>query len=155
MDFTGFASVTAITIICWLIGEVFSNLPIDNKWIPSIVGGFGALLGVVGWLLMAEFPANDILTAFAVGIVSGLASTGADQIWKQSHPSDKGRITVLAREDDDAEDEDSDFSLSVEMADVTDAGTDSFTRSIPVLPYEDLRSCFAQDDKPSDGEDEV
>lgn len=98
MDFTGIASVTAITVICWLIGEVFSNLPIENKWIPSIVGGFGMLLGVVGWLVMPEFPADNILTAFAVGIVSGLASTGADQIWKQIHPSDKGRIVFPCNE---------------------------------------------------------
>lgn len=99
MDFTGIASVTAITVICWLIGEVFSNLPLDNKWIPSIVGAFGMALGVVGWLVMPEFPADNILTAFAVGIVSGLAATGADQVWKQHHPSDKGRIVFLNNEE--------------------------------------------------------
>ena len=32
---------------------------------------------------MAEFPAGDIITALAVGIVSGLAATGADQVVKQ------------------------------------------------------------------------
>lgn len=101
MDFTGIASVTAITVICWLIGSVFANLPIENKWIPSIVGGFGMLLGVAGWLLMPEFPADNLLTALAVGIVSGLASTGADQVWKQHHPSDKGRVTVLNTEEED------------------------------------------------------
>ena len=104
MDITGIVSVSAITVICWLIGEIFSNLPIDNKWIPSIVGAFGALLGVVGWLVMPVFPADNILTAFAVGIVSGLASTGADQIWKQTHPSDKGRVTVLANDENESED---------------------------------------------------
>ena len=30
-----------------------------------------------------SFPANDFLTAAAVGIVSGLAATGANQIGKQ------------------------------------------------------------------------
>lgn len=99
MEFTGFASVTAITVICWLIGEVFSNLPLENKWIPSIVGAFGMILGVVGWLVMPDFPADNILTALAVGIVSGLAATGADQVWKQHHPSDKGRITFINNED--------------------------------------------------------
>ena len=110
MDFTGIVSVTAITVICWLIGEVFSNLPIDNKWIPSIVGGFGMLLGVVGWLVMPAFPADNILTAFAVGIVSGLAATGADQVWKQHHPSDKGRIVVReeAANDNDYDPEEAD-----------------------------------------------
>ena len=33
--------------------------------------------------LMADFPAGDFLTATAVGIVSGLAATGANQIGKQ------------------------------------------------------------------------
>ena len=30
-----------------------------------------------------DFPANDILNAIAVGIVSGLSSTGVNQIYKQ------------------------------------------------------------------------
>lgn len=148
MDITGIVSVTAITVICWLIGEIFSNLPIENKWIPSIVGAFGMLLGVVGWLVMPEFPADNILTAFAVGIVSGLASTGADQIYKQMHPSDKGRIIFPAIEEEEAE---PDILISVDE-DVT------ATRAIPFKDYEidtNLRSCFAQDDKPSDGEEQV
>ena len=157
MDITGFASVTAITIICWLIGEVFSNLSIDNKWIPSIVGGFGALLGVVGWLLMENFPANDVLTAFAVGIVSGLASTGADQIWKQTHPSDKGRIVFPANEE--AEEEEDDSVIPLDSEETAGAENSGFLRSLhPVEMTDDgadLRSCFAQGDKPSDGEDEV
>ena len=32
---------------------------------------------------MEAFPATDILTAIAVGIVSGLAATGIDQTVKQ------------------------------------------------------------------------
>jgi hypothetical protein len=32
---------------------------------------------------MPDFPAKDILNAIAIGITSGLASTGADQIGKQ------------------------------------------------------------------------
>ena len=38
---------------------------------------------MVGMLVIADFPANDYLTAVAVGIVSGLAATGVDQINKQ------------------------------------------------------------------------
>ena len=43
----------------------------------------GGVLGVVGMYTMPDFPAGDILTAIAVGIVSGLAATGADQLGKQ------------------------------------------------------------------------
>ena len=44
----------------------------------------GAALGVAGlYLGLTDFPANDPLTALAVGIVSGLAATGANQVFKQ------------------------------------------------------------------------
>ena len=56
---------------------------LDNKWIPVIVGACGGVLGVAGMFLMADFPAGDVLTAAAVGIVSGLAATGVDQAGKQ------------------------------------------------------------------------
>lgn len=83
MDF-GIGSVVAITVITYLIGmgcKSFEKL--DNKFIPVICGLVGAVLGVVGMLTMADFPAKDVLNAVAVGIVSGLASTGANQIGKQ------------------------------------------------------------------------
>ena len=150
MDFTGIVSVTAITVICWLVGEVFSNLPIENKWIPSIVGGFGMLLGVVGWLVMPEFPADNILTAFAVGIVSGLAATGADQVWKQHHPSDKGRIVFPSNEGSE------EISIPLSLSQDDGEQEDAPTRTISLFADDaELRSCFAQDDRPSDGEDQA
>ena len=85
MDISGFgiASVAVITVICYLIGIAVKATAIENKWIPIIVGVSGGVLGVVGMLIMADFPATDYLTAVAVGIVSGLASTGVNQIAKQ------------------------------------------------------------------------
>ena len=84
MDFTGVATVVGITVICYLVGMVAKATAIDNKWIPVIVGATGAILGVVGVYVITDFPATDIINALAVGIVSGLASTGADQIKKIS-----------------------------------------------------------------------
>ena len=43
----------------------------------------GAGLGVVALRVMPGYPADNILTAVAVGIVSGLAATGANQAFKQ------------------------------------------------------------------------
>ena len=85
MDISGFgiASVAVITVICYLIGMAVKATAIENKWIPIVVGVSGGLLGVVGMLITADFPATDYLTAVAVGIVSGLASTGVNQIAKQ------------------------------------------------------------------------
>lgn len=77
------ATVAAITIIAYLVGMVCKSFGTIDKWIPSIVGIVGAILGVVGMYTIPDFPAQDILNALAVGIVSGLASTGANQVVKQ------------------------------------------------------------------------
>ena len=79
----GIAGVAVITVICYLIGQTVKASGLDNKWIPIIVGASGGALGIAGMLVIVEFPANDYLTAVAVGIVSGLAATGVNQINKQ------------------------------------------------------------------------
>lgn len=84
MDFAGVASVVGITVICYLAGMIAKATAVDNKWIPVIVGIAGAALGVAGMYVIKDFPATDVINALAVGIVSGLASTGADQIAKIS-----------------------------------------------------------------------
>lgn len=82
MDF-GIAGVAAITVIAYLVGMGVKASAINDKWIPIIVGSVGAVLGVVGMFIMPDFPATDYITAVAIGIVSGLAATGAHQIGKQ------------------------------------------------------------------------
>lgn len=83
MEFMGIAGVAAITVICYLIAEGVKATAIENKWVPVICGVCGAILGVVACYIMPDFPAEDLITATAVGIVSGLAATGAHQIGKQ------------------------------------------------------------------------
>lgn len=85
MDMTSFGigGVAVITIICYLIGQAVKVTSLDNKYIPVVVGICGGLLGVPGMLLMPDFPATDYMTAVAVGIVSGLAATGINQVVKQ------------------------------------------------------------------------
>ena len=82
MDF-GIVSVAGITVICYLIGQIVKATGLDNKWIPCLVGVAGGALGIAGLYLMADFPATEPVTAIAVGIVSGLAATGANQLGKQ------------------------------------------------------------------------
>ena len=79
----GIVGVAAITVICYLVGEIVKASGIDNKYIPCVVGVAGGILGVVGMFIMPDFPATDYITAIAIGIVSGLASTGANQLVKQ------------------------------------------------------------------------
>ena len=78
-------TVLAIVIITYLIGYGAKQIPsIKDELIPLIVGVTGGILGVVGMFVMPDFPANDIMNAIAVGIVSGLASTGVNQVYKQT-----------------------------------------------------------------------
>lgn len=83
MDILGIAGVAGITIICYLAATAIKQTPLANKWLPTICGVLGGALGAAGMYTMPDFPATDILTAIAVGIVSGLAATGADQLGKQ------------------------------------------------------------------------
>ena len=83
MEWMGMAGVAAISVIAWLVGETVKLTPLDNRWIPVICGFCGGLLGLAGMYTMPEFPAADLMSAAAVGIVSGLAATGADQIGRQ------------------------------------------------------------------------
>lgn len=82
MDF-GMAGVAAITVIAYAVGLLVHAGSLNNKWIPVICGAVGAMLGVAGLFVMPDFPAGDVITACAVGIVSGLAATGVDQMVKQ------------------------------------------------------------------------
>ena len=79
----GIAGVAGITVICFLAGQVVKATGLDNKWIPIVCGALGAALGVAGMYLMPDFPAQDSITALAVGIVSGFAATGVNQVYKQ------------------------------------------------------------------------
>jgi hypothetical protein len=79
----GITGVAAITVICLLIGQGVKASGLDNKFIPIICGVCGAVLGIVGMFIVPDFPATDYITAAAVGIVSGLAATGANQVIKQ------------------------------------------------------------------------
>lgn len=77
-------TVIAIVVICYLIGLAAKTIPaVKDNYIPVIVGAFGGILGVLGMYVIPDFPAQDILNAIAVGIVSGLSSTGINQVYKQ------------------------------------------------------------------------
>lgn len=85
IDITQAGTVLAIVVICYLIGiGAKATAKVDNSYIPVIVGVCGGILGVVGMYVMPDFPAVDVLNAVAVGIVSGLASTGVNQVYKQA-----------------------------------------------------------------------
>lgn len=82
-------TVLSITVICYLVGYAAKLFPqVKDEAIPAIVGAAGGVLGVIGMFAMPDFPAHDILNAIAVGAVSGLASTGVNQVWKQTNKTE-------------------------------------------------------------------
>ncbi|MBQ3010532.1 MAG: phage holin family protein [Oscillospiraceae bacterium] len=84
MENFGMATVVAITVISYLLGEAVKLIPaVEHKIIPVICGSAGGVLGILAMHIMPAFPAQDYLTAAAVGIASGLAATGCNQVRKQ------------------------------------------------------------------------
>jgi hypothetical protein len=81
MDF-GIAGVAAITVIAYAVGQAMRALDRLDRWSPTVCAALGGALGVAGLYIMPGFPAGDAITA-AIGVVSGLAATGAQQAVKQ------------------------------------------------------------------------
>jgi ribonucleotide monophosphatase NagD (HAD superfamily) len=84
MDF-GFASMPSILVICYFVGMIVKISPLDSRYIPIICGIVGAVLGVVALFLIPDVIGSDPLMAVAIGITSGLAATGVNQIGTQLH----------------------------------------------------------------------
>ena len=70
-------------VISYMITETFKMF-INNKYLPIVAGISGGVLGVISFVLQIDImPATDIVSALAIGIISGLAATGSNQILKQ------------------------------------------------------------------------
>ena len=84
LNLADIAAVPVITVIAFLAAEVAKLTPMPDEWLPALCGVVGAILGVVAlYVSPTIMPATDVLSAIAVGIVSGLAATGAHQVYKQ------------------------------------------------------------------------
>ena len=84
MDILGITAIPVITVICYGVAEIIKATPLDNKWLPVICYILGAALGVVALFTAPELiPATDVLTALAIGIVSGGFATSVHQSIKQ------------------------------------------------------------------------
>lgn len=94
MDISQMGTVLAIVVICYLIGMAAKQSKrVPDHLIPVIVGACGGLLAIPGMYVIPDFPATDIISAIAVGIVSGFSSTGVHQVWKQAARTKDGKDT--------------------------------------------------------------
>ena len=82
-------SIPVITILCYFLGQFFKLVILRKKkrykYIPIIVGGIGGILGLLIYYISPEllFNTTNPFVAMAIGIVSGLASTGGNEIVKK------------------------------------------------------------------------
>lgn len=83
MEWMGMTSVAAISVICGLLATALKATALPKKWLPTLCGVLGGVLGVLALLWMPAFPADDYLSAAAMGIVSGLAATGGYEVVHQ------------------------------------------------------------------------
>lgn len=90
MDFeSSFIAIPAIVIIVYYLAElfkiIFANKPNINKYIPTLCGGIGMILGIICFYLFPESikSAENAFAAAAIGLFSGLSATGVNQILKQ------------------------------------------------------------------------
>lgn len=90
MDILGITGVAAIAVICYLVGMALKAWDkFDDRKIPVLMGVVGAILGIVAYFLAPQLlPCDDIISAVAVGIVSGFTATGVNQIYRQSQKGD-------------------------------------------------------------------
>ena len=87
MDISSYVTVLPIVIICYLVGiGCKASKKISDKTIPVIVGIVGGIVAVPAMYVMKSFPAEDIITAISVGIMSGFASTGRMVRWYSTGP---------------------------------------------------------------------
>ena len=82
-DHSAFRTLGA-QFFCYLAGVgCKASEKVKDELIPVVCGVTGGILGVAGMYLMPDFPAGDVINAAAIGITSGLAATGANQVLKQ------------------------------------------------------------------------
>lgn len=83
------ASVPTIIAIVYVIVMIYKDTIAgckENllKIIPIIAGSLGIFLGILAFYAAPSImPADNIIMAILVGLISGLSATGINQIYKQ------------------------------------------------------------------------
>ncbi len=83
-----FTSVPIIIIICYIVGEIYKAIFKSKEklycLLPIVVSMIGGILGVIIFFTNKEMiGTSNIWIALEIGMISGVSSTGANQIVKQ------------------------------------------------------------------------
>lgn len=116
MESLGIVTYAAITVICYLVGQAIKVSKAPDKVIPVVMGACGAGLGIACYFGVPDF-AGTLIDAVAIGVVSGFAATGINQLYKQLGASDDTQYTVI--NEDGGEPVEFDSGISVDDVDPT------------------------------------
>lgn len=95
-----FTSIPIIVLCCYIIGEIFKSIFKNKqetyKLIPILMASIGGGLGILIYYTNPEIilNADNIWTSLGIGIVSGLSSTGTNQLIKQTFNKSEENINV-------------------------------------------------------------
>lgn len=86
MDVLGIVGIPVIMILSYVAGMALKAWDLfDDRKIPVMMIFVGIILGAVVYLLVPALSiADNIITALAVGAVSGMGATCVHQIYKQA-----------------------------------------------------------------------
>ena len=86
MDVLGIVGIPVITILCYVVGMALKAWDLfDDRKIPVMMIVAGVILGAVAYLWVPALSiADNVITALAVGAVSGMGATCVNQIYKQA-----------------------------------------------------------------------
>lgn len=88
MDLVNFLPIPSIALVLYCIAEVLKvavfKTDSQRALIPVTCALLGAVIcGILFGVMPGVIPGDNVLTAIAEGIVSGLAATGANQVYRQ------------------------------------------------------------------------
>ena len=85
MDSLGIPTVAAIVVICYCVGYALKKTEkFKDNYIPVAMIILGAVLGIVSYFFAPNLiNTPDIISAIAVGFMSGMTATGINQVYKQ------------------------------------------------------------------------
>ncbi|MBE5740894.1 MAG: hypothetical protein E7349_08645 [Clostridiales bacterium] len=89
-------SVPAIAAVVYWVIELIKYTVGGNekfkRFIPLVSAALGIVCGVVCYFAIPTIiPAENLLVAIIIGAASGLAATGANQVFKQLSKTDKDK----------------------------------------------------------------
>lgn len=81
------SGISIIIIICYVLGEIIKQVFKGkyNAYIPLVLTIIGGMLGILIYITNKEIMMNceNVWTSIVIGLISGSASTGSNQIIKQ------------------------------------------------------------------------